>query len=203
MASTKHLGIVLFEHVEELDAVGPWEVLAFWTRGHPEDGYAVSTLSRDGGPVACSKGLTVEAHHAFADAPAYDVLLHPGGRGTRPQLADEAHLNCGRRRPGAGGAARHPVRPDAADLTRKNRLPSGSSRGSGRPARGLSAGESRDPWSAQSAQLKTADEDTPGLFGHRSPAKGMTWPRPLWTYIACVKAPVLCRLPSARTGDER
>jgi transcriptional regulator GlxA family with amidase domain len=37
--------------------------------------------------------LTVEAHHAFADAPAYDVLLHPGGRGTRPQLADEAHLN--------------------------------------------------------------------------------------------------------------
>ena len=72
--------------------MGPWEVLASWTRGHPEDGYTVSCLSRDGEPVRCAKGLTVAVDHSFATAPAYDVLLHPGGRGTRPQLEDEAHL---------------------------------------------------------------------------------------------------------------
>ena len=91
-AAPRHIGIVLFDGVEELDAVGPWEVLASWTRGHPEDGYTVSCLSRDGEPVRCAKGLTVAVDHSFATAPAYDVLLHPGGRGTRPQLEDEAHL---------------------------------------------------------------------------------------------------------------
>ena len=37
----KQIGIVLFDGVEELDAVGPWEVLAFWTVTCPQDGYAV------------------------------------------------------------------------------------------------------------------------------------------------------------------
>ncbi|WP_432483102.1 DJ-1/PfpI family protein [Kineococcus esterisolvens] len=96
-APPRHIGIVLFEDVEELDAVGPWEVLAHWTRTHPEDGYAVVCLSRDGNPVTCSKGLTVAAHHSFADAPPLEVLLHPGGRGTRPQLHDAEHLDWVRR----------------------------------------------------------------------------------------------------------
>ena len=88
----KTLGIVLFPDVEELDAVGPWEVLAAWTQAHPEDGWTVTTLSADGGPVRGAKGLEIGAHHSFADAPGLDVVLHPGGRGTRPLAADEAHL---------------------------------------------------------------------------------------------------------------
>jgi transcriptional regulator GlxA family with amidase domain len=89
----KQIGILLFDGVEELDAIGPWEVLAFWTLSHPEDGYAVTTLARDGGEVACAKGLTICAHHSFADAPSLDVLVHPGGRGTRPLVKDERHLD--------------------------------------------------------------------------------------------------------------
>ena len=27
----KHIGILLFSDVEELDAIGPWEVLSYWT----------------------------------------------------------------------------------------------------------------------------------------------------------------------------
>jgi hypothetical protein len=41
----RRIGIVLFDGVEELDAVGPWEVLGYWTRQHPEDGFAVSCIS--------------------------------------------------------------------------------------------------------------------------------------------------------------
>jgi transcriptional regulator GlxA family with amidase domain len=94
----RHLGILLFSEVEELDAVGPWEVLAFWTRSHPEDGYAVTTLSRAGGMVACAKGLRVEARHSYDDAPPLDVLLYPGGLGTRAHLRDDAQLDWVRRR---------------------------------------------------------------------------------------------------------
>ncbi|WP_425433621.1 DJ-1/PfpI family protein [Kineococcus rhizosphaerae] len=88
----KHLGIVLFDGVEELDAVGPWDVLAAWTQQHPEDGWVVTTLSRDGGEVTAAKGMRFVAAHSFADAPPLQAVLHPGGRGTRPQLRDEDHL---------------------------------------------------------------------------------------------------------------
>lgn len=89
----RHIGILLFDDVEELDAVGPWEVLAHWTRHHPQDGYAVSCLPRDGRPVTAAKGLVLGAHHAVDDAPPLEVLLHPGGQGTRPLLRDPAHLD--------------------------------------------------------------------------------------------------------------
>lgn len=88
----RYVGIVLFPGVEELDAVGPWEVLSYWTRSFPDDGYVVVSLSADGGPVECAKGMVIEAQHSFADCPALDVLIHPGGHGTRPQVHDEKHL---------------------------------------------------------------------------------------------------------------
>jgi len=68
MALPRRIGILLFDEVEELDAVGPWEVLAHWTQHHPQDGWAIS-------------------------APPLDVLLHPGGRGTRRLLRDPTHLD--------------------------------------------------------------------------------------------------------------
>ncbi|MDQ6938391.1 MAG: DJ-1/PfpI family protein [Actinomycetota bacterium] len=89
----KHLAIVLFDGVEELDAVGPWEVLAHWTQTYPADGWAVTTLSADGRPVTAAKGLVIAAHHSFAAAPAVDVLIHPGGRGTRALSTDPGHLD--------------------------------------------------------------------------------------------------------------
>jgi transcriptional regulator GlxA family with amidase domain len=85
------VGILLFDGVEELDAVGPWEVLAWWTRSFPEDGYTASTFSADGKPVTCNKGLVISPHHARDDLPELAVLLHPGGD-TRALGADESHL---------------------------------------------------------------------------------------------------------------
>lgn len=93
----RHIGILLFDGVEELDAVGPWEVLADWTQEHPDDGWAVSCLSHDGAGVTAAKGLELGAHHSFDGAPPLGVLIHPGGRGTRPLMRDPAHLERLRR----------------------------------------------------------------------------------------------------------
>jgi transcriptional regulator GlxA family with amidase domain len=89
----RQIGIVLFDGVEELDAIGPWEVLSYWTHKNPEDGWAVFTMSPTDGVVQCAKGLRVLADHTIADAPAVEVLLHPGGRGTRPLTRDATHLD--------------------------------------------------------------------------------------------------------------
>ena len=86
------IGIVCFDDMEELDAVGPWEVLAYWTHYFADDGWTVTTLSREGGRVRCAKGLVLTAAHSFASAPTLDVLVYPGGQGTRPQLEDPATL---------------------------------------------------------------------------------------------------------------
>lgn len=94
---TRHIGILLFDDAEELDAVGPWEVLSSWTRYFPDDGFAVSCISQAGGRVRCAKGLVLQAHHSYADAPPLEVLVYPGGQGTRPQLRDEAQLDWVRR----------------------------------------------------------------------------------------------------------
>ena len=91
--ATRHLGILLFDDVEELDAVGPWEVLAYWCKNFPDDGFAVSCLSYDGDPVLAAKGLRIGAHHSFTDAPPYEMLLHPGGQGTRPLMRNDEHLD--------------------------------------------------------------------------------------------------------------
>ena len=97
MVDAKHIGILLFSDVEELDAVGPWEVLSYWSRNFPDDGYAVSCLSRAGGLVQCAKGLVVQAHYSYADAPPLEVLLYPGGQGTRSHLRDDVQLDWVRR----------------------------------------------------------------------------------------------------------
>jgi len=90
--NTRHLGILLFDQMEELDAIGPWEVFAWWTQHFPGDGYAATTFSADGGPITCEKSLVVQPHHSAASVPALEVLLHPGGDGTNAQLDDPSHL---------------------------------------------------------------------------------------------------------------
>jgi transcriptional regulator GlxA family with amidase domain len=90
---TKTVGIVLFDGVEELDAVGPWEVLSAWKELSGGNGWNVVTASRTGGTVACAKGLTIQPACALSSAPPFDVVIYPGGRGTRPLTTNEAELD--------------------------------------------------------------------------------------------------------------
>ena len=85
--SSKHIGILLFDHVEEqLDAVGPWEILSNWTLTYPQDGWTVSLVSKDGQPVRAAKGMVLGAHHSFADVPPMRVLIPPGRARCPPDL---------------------------------------------------------------------------------------------------------------------
>lgn len=82
------IGIFLFDEVEELDWAGPWEVLATWAATWPQDGVEVLTVAREDRPVVCAKGLRVLPSHTWQNAPPLDVLLVPGGIGTRGLARD-------------------------------------------------------------------------------------------------------------------
>jgi transcriptional regulator GlxA family with amidase domain len=87
------IAIALFDGAEELDWAGPWEVLAAWAQGWPDDGVEVFTAARATEPVTCAKGLRVLPDHSWQTAPEFDVLVYPGGRGTRRELKDEEVLD--------------------------------------------------------------------------------------------------------------
>lgn len=81
------IAFVLFEDAEELDFVGPWEVLAFTAKTVP-DSCTVFTVAERAGAVRCAKGLRVLADYSFDDCPAADILLVPGGMGTRREVGN-------------------------------------------------------------------------------------------------------------------
>ena len=83
----KTIGIVLFEQFETLDVFGPVQML-----GHLPD-YRIVAVSQEGQPVTSSQGLTTIVHHAFRDAPQLNVLLVPGGSGTRTEVHNRAMLD--------------------------------------------------------------------------------------------------------------
>jgi transcriptional regulator GlxA family with amidase domain len=86
---TTRIGISLFPGAEELDWAGPWEVLSFWALTWPDDDVEVFTVAQAPGEIRCAKGLRVLPDHTWDTAPPIDVLVYPGGQGTRPQLGDE------------------------------------------------------------------------------------------------------------------
>jgi transcriptional regulator GlxA family with amidase domain len=84
------IGIVLFPDVEELDWVGPWEVLRSWQQWWPDDGADVVTVADTTEVVTCAKGMRCLADRTWDDVGPLDVVVWPGGQGTRPQLGDES-----------------------------------------------------------------------------------------------------------------
>jgi transcriptional regulator GlxA family with amidase domain len=81
-------GILIFDDAEELDFVGPWEILT--AAAAVVKGGRVVTIAERSGPVRCAKGLRVLPDHTFADAPPLDVVLVPGGQGTRREVSNPA-----------------------------------------------------------------------------------------------------------------
>lgn len=77
-------GILLFDEAEELDWAGPYEV--FGMAAKARDGVRVVTVAERSEPVRCFNGLRVLPDHSFADAPALDLVLVPGGQGTRSEI---------------------------------------------------------------------------------------------------------------------
>jgi transcriptional regulator GlxA family with amidase domain len=98
-AVKRSVAVLLFDGVEELDFAGPWEVFGNVATLAP-DLCRVFSVSERGGEVRCAKGLRVVADYAFADAPRPDVLVVPGGQGTRSEVENPRLLDYLRRAAG-------------------------------------------------------------------------------------------------------
>lgn len=89
-------GVVLFDGAEELDFVGPWEVFTASQMLLGSDGADVGTttmIAESADPVLCAKGMVVTPHHTFDAHPELDVVLVPGGMGTRTEVDNPVILD--------------------------------------------------------------------------------------------------------------
>jgi transcriptional regulator GlxA family with amidase domain len=82
-------GILVFDGTEELDFAGPWEVLTV-AASLRAAGDRVVTIAEEKRPIVCSKGLRILPDLDFREAPPLDLLLVPGGLGTRREVANPA-----------------------------------------------------------------------------------------------------------------
>jgi transcriptional regulator GlxA family with amidase domain len=80
-------GLLIFDGAEELDFAGPWEVFTASSMLRDDADTAVLIAERTG-PVRCNKGMRVLPDHMLDDHPALDVLLVPGGQGTRREVSN-------------------------------------------------------------------------------------------------------------------
>ena len=92
------IGIVVFDDVEELDFVGPWEVFGA-ARAMIEKGEApgakplrVLLVAEKSDPVRCAKGLRVLPDATISEVHELDLVLVPGGMGTRREAGNQILL---------------------------------------------------------------------------------------------------------------
>ena len=94
----KKLGIVLFENIEVLDFCGPFEVFSVTRldeshRREEPSPFDVLLVAQFSQPVTTTGGMVVLPHFTFGDCPPLDILVVPGGWGTRKEMDNEAMLS--------------------------------------------------------------------------------------------------------------
>ena len=91
-----HFGFLIFPSVEELDFIGPWEIISTWSKfyGGPT---RCLVVAESGAPLVCANGLSVNPHATFETCPPLDYLLVPGGQGSRAAVDNPVFIDFIRR----------------------------------------------------------------------------------------------------------
>ena len=107
-AQPRTVGILIFPEVEILDFCGPFEVFASAalpseTAGGQETRlFDVFTIAERPEVVRCRGGLLVQPNHTLAGHPPLDLVVVPGGYGTRAQRENPVVIEWIARQRGAG-----------------------------------------------------------------------------------------------------
>ena len=94
LMATRNVAILMFDDVEVLDFAGPFEVFSVTSElNKGERPFAVSTVAEHPGAVNARNGLSVNPDCTISDCPPPDILIVPGGQGTRKLIDNSAVIN--------------------------------------------------------------------------------------------------------------
>ncbi len=81
------VGILIFDEIEVLDFCGPFEVFSMarptGDRGDDARLFTAITIAQENRLITCRGGLLVQPHATVDAHPPLDILVVPGGQGTR------------------------------------------------------------------------------------------------------------------------
>jgi transcriptional regulator GlxA family with amidase domain len=86
----RRVSILLFDDAEVLDFAGPFEVFSVANELNENPLFKVSMIAFKDGPVRARNGLSVNPDYTIGDCPQPDILIIPGGLGTRPLIKEES-----------------------------------------------------------------------------------------------------------------
>jgi transcriptional regulator GlxA family with amidase domain len=86
MNEPRNVAILIFDDVEVLDFCGPLEVFSITGESGDVTAFNVYTVAEHARPVAARNGLSVNPDHAIDDHPGPNVIVVPGGAGTRREM---------------------------------------------------------------------------------------------------------------------
>ncbi len=89
----KKVGILLFDDIELLDFAGPYEVFAVADELNDHSLFDVFTLSETGKEVRTVHGLRVHPDYAIDRSLHIDILVIPGGDGTKAVIKNKTLLD--------------------------------------------------------------------------------------------------------------
>jgi transcriptional regulator GlxA family with amidase domain len=92
------VGILVFDDVEVLDFCGPFEVFASATRPGDEDRdqrrlFTALIIAEANRTIHCRGNLLVQPHYTIENHPPLDIILIPGGFGTRREYTNQVILD--------------------------------------------------------------------------------------------------------------
>lgn len=90
---TRQVAVLLFDDVEVLDFAGPFEVFGVTGKSDGSDSFNVFTVAADRQPIQARNGLSINPAYGFDDCPTSQVLVVPGGFGTRREKNNAAMLD--------------------------------------------------------------------------------------------------------------
>lgn len=88
----KNVGILIYNDVEILDFTGPFEVFAVASALQNKELFDVFTIAKSSNPTVAAHGLSVNPTYSLENAPEIDLLILPGGIGSRIIIHDEEVL---------------------------------------------------------------------------------------------------------------
>lgn len=93
----RNVAILIFEDVEVLDFAGPFEIFSVTRLEDGSQPFAVYTVAETQAPVAARNNLIVTPHYDLTSCPPPEIVVIPGGRGTRALMHNTAILDWIRR----------------------------------------------------------------------------------------------------------
>jgi transcriptional regulator GlxA family with amidase domain len=91
--TTRNVAILLFNEVEVLDFCGPFEVFSVAMRAADPPAFNAFTVAEKPGPIFARNSLSINPHYLVGDCPHIDILLLPGGMGTRQEMNNQPLLD--------------------------------------------------------------------------------------------------------------